>query len=258
MRKCFFAICLLIAAFKFSKAQNNPNEFVETPPELLRNELSFGINIHSSGWGIDFRRGKNLTVSKKRMLEFEFVGMHHSKEIKSVNPYYENSKSYVYGKLNTVSVLRSAIGIQRIIAGKAEKGGIELRLNYTGGISLAFAKPIYLNIIREDVNDPGYIRVSVERYNPDLHGIDVIYGRASFTKGFGEIKPYPGLYAKLGLSFEYGALDDDVKIVEVGMTVDAFAKTIPIMGSPSNALEPVKNNQVYFNFYINILYGRKW
>ncbi|MFI5220098.1 MAG: hypothetical protein ACHQNT_11495 [Bacteroidia bacterium] len=258
MKKIIFSACILLAPFDFLLAQANPNEYVETPPELLRNEFSFGVNIHSSGWGIDFRRGKNITVSKKRMWEFEFVGMKHSKEIKSVNPYYENSKSFVFGKLNSVSVLRAAIGMQRVIAGKAERGGVELRLNYTGGLSLGLAKPVYLNIIHDNSNNPEALNLSVEKYNPDLHSIEYIYGRASFTKGLSETKPYPGLYAKLGLSFEYGSSDDDVKIIECGMTVDAYGSTIPIMELPKSIEPPVKNSQVYFNFYINILYGKKW
>lgn len=257
MKKIIFSACILLASIDILLAQANPNEYVETPPELLRSEFSFGVNIHSSGWGIDFRRGKNITVTKKRMWEFEFVGLKHSKEIKSVNPYYENSKSYVFGKLNSVSVLRAAIGIQRVIAAKAERGGVELRLNYTGGISLGLAKPVYLNIIHDNSNNPDALNLSVEKYDPDVHFPESIYGRASYTKGLSEIKPYPGLYAKLGLSFEYGSLDEDVKIIECGITVDAYGSTIPIMGTLSS-LEPVKNSQVHFNFYINILYGRKW
>ncbi len=264
MNKFIGAGLLLIVFIPELAAQQNPNEYYEPPPELLRNEASFGINIHSNGWGIDFRRGKNLTVSKKRMLEFEFVGMHHPKEIKSINPFYENSKSYVFGKINSMSVLRSAIGIQRVIAGKAERGGVELRLNYTGGLSLGLVKPVYLNIIRNDVNDPGFVTISVEKYDPENpdHSQDNIYGRAAFTRGLDELNVYPGLYAKLGISFEYGSYNDGVKIIEVGITADAYHKKIPIMASPrivtpTQTFE-VKNNQLFFNFYINIIYGRKW
>ena len=144
-----------------------------------------------------------------------------------------------------------------MIAAKAERGGVELRLNYTGGISLAFAKPVYLNIIHDNSNNPEVLNLSIEKYDPEVHNIELIYGRASFTKGLSEVKPYPGLYGKLGLSFEYGSSDDDVKIIECGMTLDAYGSAIPIMALPKS-FEPVKNSQVHFNFYINILYGRKW
>lgn len=254
MRKIVFSTLIFILLHVvFLNAQENPNEYEETPPVLMRNELSFGFSLHSSGWGIDFRRGKNLTVSKKRMVEIELVGMHHPKEIKSVNPYYENSKSYVFGKLNSLTVLRGALGFQRVIAGKGERGGVEIRLNYTGGISLGFAKPIYLNIIPMELTDPEQFMLSVEKYDPDNpnHTQEYIYGRASFAEGLDETKIYPGVYAKLGISFEYGAMDDDVRIIEVGMTFDAYGKTVPIMAL-------THNNQLYFNFYINLLYGRKW
>jgi hypothetical protein len=252
MRKILFStLVLLVMNTVHLKAQQNPNEYEETPPVLMKNEVSFGFSLHSSGWGLDFRRGHNITVSKKRMFEIELVGMHHPKEIKSVNPYYENSKSFVYGKLNSLTVLRGALGYQRVIAGKAERGGVEIRLNYTGGLSLGFAKPIYLDIITQDINDPGHFTLSTEKYDPANHSIDDIYGRASFTKGLDELKVYPGFYGKLGLSFEYGAMDDDVKIIETGITIDAYGKTIPIMAL-------THNNQLYFNFYINLLYGRKW
>lgn len=251
MQKLLFPVTCLIFSFFQVSGQSNPNEFTEAPPVLLRNEVSFGINLHSSGWGVDFRRGKNLTVSKKRMFEAEFVGIKHPKEIKSLNPYFENSKSFVYGKLNSVSVLRAAMGYQRVIAGKGEQGGVEIRFNYTGGLSIGFAKPVYLNIITQNSDRPGFIALTTEKYDPEKFSIDDIYGRAPFTKGLGETKIYPGLYLKTGLSFEYGALDRDVKIIEVGVTVDAYGKTIPIMAFSHN-------RQVHFNFYINILYGRKW
>lgn len=243
-------LLLLSAANVSAQQQQNPYEYAETPPVLLRKELSAGINIHSNGWGIDFRRGRNLTVSKKRMLEIEFVGMHHPKEIKSINPYYENSKAFVFGKLNSMMVLRTAYGLQRVIAAKAEWGGVEIRLNTTAGFSLGLLKPVYLNIIREDFPDPGFV-VSIEKFDPDIHTIDLIYGRANFFRGFSEIKPYPGLYAKAGLSFEHGRYSDDVKIIEVGMTLDAYSTKLPIMAMN-------KNNRLFLNFYINILYGRKW
>ena len=59
-------------------------------------------------------------------------------------------------------------------------------------------------------------------------------GKASFFKGFDEIKLYPGLYARSGFSFEYSKNDRVTHAIEVGASFHAFAKTIPIMASEDN------------------------
>jgi len=231
--------------------QTNPFEYEEEKPPLMKNEFTVGVNIHTSGWGINARRSKNLTVSKKRLLEVELVNMKHPKEVRSVNPYFDNAKSFFYGKINTMTVFRAAVGMQNVLFSKAEKGGVEVRLHYSGGLSLALAKPVYLNILYADSGVVGQYDVLVEKYDPDKHYVDNIYGRAPFTKGFDEIKPYPGAYGKLGISFEYGNDFEDVKSIETGITIDAYGKQIPIMTN-------TENKQFFINFYINLLYGRKW
>jgi hypothetical protein len=231
-------------------AQQNPFEYEEEKPPLLKNEFTFGVNVHTSGWGFDFRRARNLTVDKKRLFEAEIVNMKHPKETRSVNPYFDNAKSFFYGKLNSLTVIRAAVGQQQVLFSKAEKGGVEVRLNYTGGLSLGIAKPVYLNILYPTAFEGEY-QVVVEKYDPSKHYVDNIYGRAPFTEGLSEIRPYPGGFAKLGLCFEYGTYSDDIKCIETGITVDAYAKKVPIMAL-------TENSQFFFNFYINLLYGRKW
>lgn len=248
MNRFLLFVFILIAPSAFG--QSNPFEYEEEKPPLMKNEFTFGLNIHTSGWGANFRRSKNITVDKKRVLELEIVNMKHPKEVRSVNPYFDNAKSFFYGKLNTMTVIRTAIGKQQVLFSKAEKGGVEVRLHYTGGLSLALAKPVYLNILYPTGFDREY-EVIVEKYDPQKHYVDNIYGRAPFTYGFGEIKPYPGAYGKFGLAFEYGSHSDGVKSIETGVTFDVYGKDVPIMAY-------TENKQVYINFYINLLYGRKW
>ena len=245
-----FLIITFILLAQISFGQINPFEYEEEKPPLLKNEFTFGLNIHTSGWGINTRRSKNITGYKKRVLELEIVNMKHPKEVRSVNPYFDNAKSFFYGKLNTMTVIRTAIGRQKVLFSKAEKSGVEVRLHYSGGLSLALAKPVYLNILYPTGVSREYT-VVVEKYDPTKHYVDNIYGRAPFTYGFGEIKPYPGAYGKLGLAFEYGSHTENIKCIETGITIDAYAKEVPIMAYTDN-------NQLFVNFYINLLYGRKW
>ena len=245
-----FLIILFVLCSQLAIGQINPFEYEEEKPPLMKNEFTIGLNIHTSGWGLNARRSKNITVYKKRVMELEFVNMKHPKEIRSVNPYYDNAKSFFYGKLNTMTVMRTAIGQQKVLFSKAEKGGVEVRLHYTAGLSLAFVKPVYLNILYDTAVENEKI-VIVEKYDPDKHDADQIYGRASFIEGFNEIRVYPGAYGKLGLSFEYGTYSTDIKCIEAGISFDGYGKEVPIMAKTDN-------NQFFINFYINLLYGRKW
>ena len=84
-----------------------------------------------------------------------------------------------------------------------------------------------------------------------MHTPEHIIGRAGYFRGIGGMNFYPGAFFKLGLSFEHSNLDDDIKLLETGITVDAFYKTVPIMAK-------ARNNQVYVNVYLNIMFGKKW
>jgi hypothetical protein len=239
--------CIAFAAP--SRGQVNPNEYQEPPTILMKKEWGLGVQLHTAGWGIDYRRGKNITGYKKRIFEVEIVNIKHPKEIRSVNPYFENAKSFFYGKLNSITVIRGGLGRQRTLFSKAEKDGVEVRLLYSGGLSLALAKPIYLYILYPTAFDGEYELVE-EQYDPEKHFIDNIYGRAPYTSGLDQIKPFPGGYAKMGLSFEYGGNPESIRCLEGGICVDAYAKPLPIMAI-------AKNNSVYFNFYINWLFGKR-
>jgi hypothetical protein len=251
MRRLLILFVFLSSALEIQAQDKlNPNEYVEEKPVLMRQEATGGLSIHSAGWGVQFRRSRNITVAKKRMYEADFVGIKHSKEVKTVNQAFERARSYVYGKLNTLSVLRAGTGMQHVLFSKAERSGVEVRLVYSGGLSLGILKPVYLNIL-EPTGTFGEFRVITERYDPERHFVDNIYERAPFTEGLGEIRFRPGAYAKIGFNFEYAPAFDDVKAVEIGAIVDAYPKEIPIMAF-------AKNNPVFLTFYVTFIYGRKW
>ena len=224
---------------------------------LYRNEQEFGVVVHSGGWGLNYRRGKHVTGYKKRVLELEFVGMKHPKEIKLKRSDID-VKGYFYGKLNAITVLRGGYGYHKVITGKNHRRGIELRLVTLAGLSFALAKPVYLKILHFEPDSNSSLSLKytsvVEKYDPQnpLHTPNNnILGRASYFVGIGETKIYPGAFFKMGLGFEHAALDDAIKLFEIGVIIDAYAQTVPIMTN-------IKNNQVFVNVYLNIMLGKKW
>lgn len=245
-----YLFILFVTGLTQSNAQTNPNEYVEEKPVLMKNEATGGLNFHTNGWGLQFRRSFNLTGYKKLMFEGDFVGMKHPKEVKSVNQAFDNARSYVYGKLNSFSILRAGVGRQHTLYSKAEKNGVEVRFLYSGGLSLGILKPVYLNILKPTGNF-GEFDVVTEKYNPDEHYIDNIYGRAPFTEGLDQLFFRPGAYAKVGFNFEYAPVFEDVKALEIGVILDAYPQEVPIMAF-------AENKQLFLTFYLTIMYGRKW
>jgi hypothetical protein len=213
---------------------------------IYRSEVNGGLIIHTNGWGFSFRKGKHTTVNKRFYYGIEAVGMKHFKEHKSYNPTYDDTKGFVFGKLNTLTILRPQIGKQKIWYFKETKRGVQIGYVAFAGLSLGLAKPVYLYV----VNPNSFRTPLTEKYDAEKHTIDKILGRAPVMKGVNETKIYPGLHTKFGLNFEYSPQDELLRSVEVGVAADAFNKEIPIM-----AFAP--NRQLYFTFYASWHFGKK-
>ncbi len=246
-RTLFFVLAFFISFLLFSQDEI----VIDTSKNiLLLKETSAGIMLHTQGWGLRFSKGYNKSEFKKRMIVIEFTEMQSPKQIRTINPYFTNSKSYVYGKLNAVYILRGTYGIHRMLNRKPYWGGVELRFLYVGGVSLGFAKPIYLYILEPLPQFYEYTIVE-ERYNPNEHYVDNIYGRASWVKGFDKIGFYPGFHAKIGLNFDYGVYRTKVKSLEVGAIVDVFPRPVPIMA--------FNDPDYYFlTFYLSFNFGKRY
>ncbi|MBI3510139.1 MAG: hypothetical protein HY064_05710 [Bacteroidetes bacterium] len=241
---------ILFAQVETQTVKVNANIYDDTKL-LYRNEATFGFLVHTNGLGLNYRRAWHVTAMKKRVVEVEMVNYRHPKETKVVNPYVDNPKGYYYGKLNSVFILRSGFGYQNVIFTKPEKNGVEIRYVAFLGISLGLAKPVYLDILKDNPAPNGQRIIVTERYDPTKHFVDNIYGRGPFLRGVGETKIYPGLYGKFGLNFEHGTLDTDVRFIETGVILDAYPKVIPLMAYDHN-------HQFLLSLYINFSFGAKW
>lgn len=216
-------------------------------------EIAGGVLIHTNGFGANFRYGKFLTGFKQRMYQLEIANWKSSREIKSFNPFYDDVKGYVYGKLNTVAMVRPSIGVHKSFISKQSLSGVSINYTALFGPTFAFLKPVYLEIGSR--TDSGsfqlpYNIISTERYDPVKHQFVNIYGRAPFLKGLGEMKIYPGIHTKLGINFEYANNNDILKAIELNFTADAFLKKLPVMAFS-------ENQQFFFTLSVNLLYGVK-
>lgn len=205
--------------------------------------------MHTNGFMGTFRYGKFLTGFSKRIYEIEIGNIKHPKEIKSINPFESDVRGYVFGKLNYFYFVRPSIGYHKVFIPKQSIRGVSVTYVVHGGLSLGFAKPVYLNIQEDELGTNNKIIVR-RRYDPDKHDQGDIYGRASLLNGIDEMKLYPGLFGKFGLHFDYAQKRESLRSVEVGIKTDVYMQDIPLMA--------FTDNRPYFlNLYLEILFGQR-
>ncbi len=242
-------LILLVLGLGTVRAQQTIYEETRVP---YKREILGGVLIHGDGWGLQFYHAKYRTARDRRLLGIEIVSMKHPKEVKSFNPYYEDSRGYFYGKINSLMVVRPTYGRKWQITDKIRRSGVELNFIWSIGPSLGLLKPVYLQIGTPD-RIP-YENIIVEKYDPARHDVQNIYGRATYFRGINEMKIYPGAFGRVALDFEYSGNVTGVKGIEVGATIDAYPRVLPIMAE----LEGVENKQFFFEFYLALQFGKKY
>ena len=250
---------IVLASFVFigliAQAQTN-----ELKGIIYDHEMSGGIEVHTSGWGLFLNVIHRDELKKKSIWQFEFTQIHNPKEVKQTIDFglaffgFNSPKPFVYGKQNNFYLINAVYGKQWMVAERAEKSGVELGIKVLGGLSLGFLKPYYLNVLYPADNSNTYeiraIRYSEETADKFLDWFS-IYGGAGFTYGFNQISIIPGIHVKSGLNFDWAQNEDAIKALEVGIMFDAYYKKIPLMVTENNS-------QFIPNLYLSLEFGKKW
>jgi hypothetical protein len=242
MKKLLIIAVIFLIGTASLHAQGDLNEQQKV---FFRNERSFAILLNTDGIGVSYRGAKRIDYRNKRLLEIEAGTLKHPKEYKLSNPYTQ-AGNYIFGKLNSTFYLRGGIGHQHELYKKADLGGIAIRYFYSAGPVLALYKPIYYRVLY--LVSANEYQIIEEKFNSSIALPQDIYSRASFTKGFKEIKVLPGLFAKGGFNFEYSKEDKIIHAIELGAQINAFPKKIPIMATSSN-------KAIFFSLFVSYRFG---
>ncbi|MCB0410085.1 MAG: hypothetical protein KDD29_07685 [Flavobacteriales bacterium] len=238
-------IVFFFSLFLSMKAQQTVFEEART---IYKRENTFGGMIHTRGWGLDYRYGVYTSGFSRRVYEIEFATLKHPKEIKSFSSILDNSNGYFYGKKNYILSIRPTIGSCNTFISKQSVRGVAISYLLSLGFDLAYAKPVYLEIITKD--DDNFPITEVQRYDPDRHNRGDIIGKASFFRGFFNGRFFPGAFAKAALNFESSRQASNINALEVGATFSAFLEDLPIMAYNDN-------QQFILNFYVALSFGTK-
>ena len=221
---------------------------------FYRNEWSVALMINSNGFGGNYRYGERINAANKRLYEIDFAYIKDPKEYKT--PAVEQTM-IVYGKKNLAFNFRFSYGKQHEKFRKHYLGGIAIRRFYNFGPSVILLKPIYYYV------GDGYPLQKLEEpetFNHEWISFNKhIMSRASFFKGFNEISPVFGAFAKFGYNFEFGSHDRIIHALEAGFIGEGFLKKIEIMDFSANNLNQkrkAKNQQLFLTIFLSYRFGR--
>ena len=221
---------------------------------FYRNEWSLALMINTNGFGGNYRYGDRINAADKRLYEIDFAYIKDPKEQKT---YATSQARYVEGKTNLAFDFRFGYGKQHEQYRKHDVGGVAIRYFYNYGPSIVLLKPIYYITTHGMPND----MLPPSIYDPSWQQQNIfVYSRASFLKGFDEIKFVPGIFGKFGYNFEFGTQDRIIHALEVGVVAEAFLKRLKIMdyGNPDISLgsEVEKNQQFFLTLFFSYRFGR--
>ena len=224
MRRLFTIILLL---FVYLSVNAQVDDLSLQKDFFYQDEFTLGLKISTNGWGMDYRRGYAINPKRKKMFEFGFNTIKHPKEYKFTS-YYYMTKSFVYGKLNYVLDFKIGYGQQFVLYEKKEVGTVEIRMFAFGGVDLAILKPIYYKVIINNYGETEY-----QKYIP-AHQPAQIERQAPFSKGLSETTINPGLYFKIGTSFEHSKNVNSIRSLELGLEGYVFPKRLEILAEVNN------------------------
>jgi hypothetical protein len=258
MRKLFFLFILIQVSFQ-SNAQDSRKQRQEAKRQRINNIMKqeeegvitdkksfvFGVKLITDGYGIFFELGRAKSIKKSMLYQLEISERKSNKEEKQTSN-FSNSAPFIYGKENFFYPVKLGVQQQTLLGNKSNKNGVAITANYGGGISAAFLRPYYVQV--QNGNNIDYVKYNSPDSIQFLTGN--ILGGPGFSKGWNQITVTPGLYAKAAVRFDYGAFNEIISALEVGVTAEYYTKKIPQMVYN-------KEKQFFFGGYVAILFGKR-
>ena len=124
-----------------------------------------------------------------------------------------------------------------------------MRSTLSGGPTLAFLKPYYLEVAIPFSGNQAY--VEVDKYDAALYNYGNIVGEADYFLGMNEIVVTPGFTGKLSTMLDFSASRDYIRGVELSIFGSIFSKPLELM-------DLTANRQLFLGASVELLIGNTW
>jgi hypothetical protein len=222
---------------------------------IYNRETAYNLRLSTNrGWIVGIEKGKLRTYDRTTFYHLSLGTLNHQREVKQSAPPQTRYRSYVFGKQNSVLMLRAGWGAKKYFSEKAKVKGVAVGMSYSYGPSLGLLKPYYLALTRFSPDNPLNYVIRLEKYSENNADVFLennrILGAAPYTRGLTELRVMPGANASLAFHMDWGAFDETIRALQIGATLDVFPKPLPILVSEANS-------PIFLNFFVNLQFGKR-
>ncbi len=224
-------------------------------------QLALGGKLNSNGWSGSVYYLKKTDPGKHTVWLLSFSEIKHEKQVKQVKenkayPELGKADPFVFGKINNLYALQLGYGREVLLLPGIMEGNLSVSFRYTAGISLAMLKPYYLKLVHTDYSQPEPRNfLTEEKYNTTnadtfLRNNNIL-GGTKWSKGLGETKLIPGIFAEASFAIEPAAHKGFVQTITVGANGAFYTQSLPIMTE-------VKAYPWQASLFIGFSLGKRW
>ncbi len=205
------------------------------------------VKLTNDGFGGFIEKGIAQSINKSLLFQLELTERLHPKEQKQFN--LTGVGPYKYGKINYFYPVKLGVQQQILLGNKGNRNGVSVTGNFGGGLSLGLVRPYLLGF---DTLVNNVREIKYKSYSQDtvafLNGSNA--AGPGFGKGFNKMTVNPGLYAKAALRFDYGAYNEIISAIEVGVTTEFYSKKVQQMAK-------IEGKNFFFGAYVALLFGKR-
>ncbi|WP_236979565.1 hypothetical protein [Membranihabitans maritimus] len=257
-----YLCCLFLLGFSLeatSQAIRWPKPEQPSKQEIFTKTRQVNLKLSPVGFQLGYSFGTIPNFYTNDYFQFEIGQIRHPKELSSGIQALKSSisrgfyKNYSYGKQNSFYTLRASKGKRVYLSEKGPVKSVQVGYTYRYGISAGLLKPYYIQVVEETDGffgrDFEHIKYTEENREKFLNDED-IFGKSPFRYGLGEMQFTPGIHAQGGLVFDWGQDPRTILSTEVGLMLDFYFSSIPLMVDQSD-------KPFFLNFYVALQFGRR-
>ncbi len=215
-----------------------------------KKHTAFGIKLTTDGYGAFVEVARAQSVKRALLFQLDIAERKHKKEekVSRIEDIYGTSNPLIQGKQNFVYPVKLGVQQQFLLGNKGNRSGVGITANAGGGFAAAILRPYLVEV------DANGVRQYEHYYNPDstdnIASHSIPLGGPSFGTGWDKLKLNPGLYAKIGVRFDFGKYNEMLSAIEIGISEEYYFKKVAQM---------IWNGRkdVFFNAYITIMFGKR-